>query len=130
MHSRRTVLATLAFASILGMPAFAFTGSVKYFPDAMMTAQKSGSPVLVEVTAPWCPTCKAQKAVMAELEATGKYKSYATIEVDFDTQKDALKAFNATMQSTLIVFKGGNEVGRLVGDAKKASIEALLAKAL
>lgn len=130
MHSRRTVLATLAFASILGMPAFAFTGSVKYSPDAMMTAQKSGSPVLVEVTAPWCPTCKAQKAVMAELEATGKYKSYATIEVDFDTQKDALKAFNATMQSTLIVFKGGNEVGRLVGDAKKASIEALLAKAL
>lgn len=130
MLSRRTVLATLALSSILSLPTLAFSGSIKYSPQALSTAQKSGKPVLVEVTAPWCPTCKAQKAVMAELETTGKYKSYATIEVDFDTQKDALKALNANMQSTLIVFKGDKEMGRLVGDTKKASIEALLAKAL
>lgn len=106
MLSRRTALATLALAVTLGAPALAFSGSVKYSREAMIAAQKSGKPVVVEVTAPWCPTCKAQKAVMAELETTGKYKSFATIEVDFDTQKDALKTLNATMQSTLIVFKG------------------------
>lgn len=130
MLSRRTVFATLALVAAYSLPAYAFSGAMKYTPDALMAAQKSGKPVLVDVSAPWCPTCKAQKAVMAELEMSGKYKAYTTIEVDFDSQKDALKRLNATMQSTLIVFKGDKEIGRLVGDAKKASIEALLAKAL
>ena len=130
MHSRRTVLATLAFASILGMPAFAFTGSVKYSPDAMMTAQKSGSPVLVEVTAPWCPTCKAQAPILEKLTADPKYKDLKIFRVDFDNMKPAVQALGARMQSTLIVFKGAAEKGRSVGDTSQASIAALLEKSL
>jgi hypothetical protein len=34
------------------------------------------------------------------------------------------------MQSTLITFKGEQEVGRSVGDTRRGSIEALLDKAL
>ena len=34
------------------------------------------------------------------------------------------------MQSTLIVFKGGKEVGRSTGDTSKDSIAALLQKTL
>ncbi len=130
MLCRRTLIAAVALAAA-GVPALAFSGAAtKFTPDALMAAQKSGKPVLVEVSAPWCPTCKAQKAVFLELGKMDKYKSFAVIEVDFDSQKDALKALNAKMQSTLIVYKGDKEMGRLVGDAKKESIEALLSKAL
>lgn len=129
MISRRAVaalsLAVLAAASLPTMAA-----STKYTPDALAAAQKSGKPVLVEVSAPWCPTCKAQKAVFAELDKVEKYKAFQKIEVDFDSQKDALKALSAKMQSTLIVFKGDKEVGRLVGETKREAIEALLSKAL
>ena len=59
-----------------------------------------------------------------------KYKSFVTLDMDFDTQKNDLKALKAQMQSTLIVYKGGSEVGRSVGDTKKETIEALLAKSL
>jgi hypothetical protein len=48
--------------------------------------------------------------------------------VDFDSQKDAVKAFGARMQSTLITFKGSLETGRSVGDTNPGSIAALLDK--
>lgn len=128
MITRRFAVACLALVAAAGLPALA--ASMKYTPDALMAAQKSGGPILVEVTAPWCPTCKAQKAVLSELAAMDKYKAFTKIEVDFDSQKDALKALKANMQSTLIVYKGSDEVGRLVGDAKRDSIESLLGKAL
>lgn len=129
MISRRT-LASLAVVLMAAAAIPALAASTKYSPDALAAAQKTGKPVLVEVSAPWCPTCKAQKAVLGELDKMDKYKAFTKIEVDFDSQKDALKALKATMQSTLIVYKGEKELGRLVGDAKKESIEALLSKAL
>jgi thioredoxin 1 len=52
------------------------------------------------------------------------------IHVDFDAQKDAVRKFGAQMQSTLIVFKGGKETGRSVGDTNPDSIAALLDKAV
>jgi thioredoxin 1 len=130
MITRRTfAAATGALVLALSVPAMAFSAA-KFTPTALAAAQKTGKPVLVEVTAPWCPTCKAQKAVLSELAKDAKYKDVMTLSVDFDSQKDDVKALKATSQSTLIVYKGGAEVGRLVGDAKRESIVGLLGKAL
>lgn len=128
MFSRRTFVA-LALAAPLAAALPAIAAS-KYSPAVLAEAQKSGKPILVEVTAPWCPTCKAQKIVLNELDKQARFKDFVKIEVDFDTQKDALKTLKATTQSTLIVYKGDKEMGRLAGETNKAAIEALLAKAL
>jgi thioredoxin 1 len=97
---------------------------------AFEAAQKAGKPILIDIAAPWCPTCKAQAPILNELAALPKFKDLEVFTVDFDNQKSALRTFKAQSQSTLIVFKGAAEVGRSVGDTSKASIEALLAKSL
>ena len=51
-------------------------------------------------------------------------------KVDFDTQKDDVRAFKATSQSTLIAFKGDAETARSVGDTNPASIATLVKSAL
>lgn len=128
--SRRSALIALAGAGFaVSVPAFALQAK-KFTPTALAEAQKAGRPILVEISAPWCPTCKAQKPILDKLFSSDKFKSFVALEMDFDTQKDDLKAMKAQMQSTLIVFKGGTEVGRSAGDTNAASIEALLAKAL
>jgi thiol:disulfide interchange protein len=128
MITRRTVAAlAIALSAALAVPALA---STKFTQNALVEAQKAGKSVLVEVTAPWCPICRAQKVALGDLAKQERFKRLVTFEVDFDSQKDALKALNARMQGTLIVYKGDKEMGRLVGDTKKESIEALLAKAL
>lgn len=130
MISRRSLISlSVAAGVMLALPALAASGS-KFTPAALLEAQKTGNPVLVDVTAPWCPVCKAQSAVLTELDKQDRFKPFIKLAVDYDTQKDDLRQLNAQRQSTLIVYKGDKEVGRVVGETSREAIEALLAKAL
>ena len=103
---------------------------VDYDVKSFTAAQAAGKPILVEIHASWCPTCKAQEPILGNLERQDKFKNLVVFRVDFDSQKDAVKAFGARMQSTLITFKGSQETGRSVGDTNPASIATLLDKTI
>lgn len=126
---------SLRFASVLFSAALLATPLLAaekhaFSPQAFEAAQAAGKPILVEIHAPWCPTCKAQQPILEKLEKDAKFDALQVFHVDFDSQKDAVRDFHATTQSTLIVFKGKSETGRSVGDTGAASIAALLDKAL
>ena len=89
-----------------------------------------GKPVIVDVAAPWCPTCLAQKPIVSKLAGQAAYKDVAVLIVDFDNDKPALKFLGAGPQSTLIAFKSGKEVARTIGDTTPAGIESLFKKVL
>jgi thiol-disulfide isomerase/thioredoxin len=108
-----------------GIAANAFEAK-KYDDAAFKAAQSAGTPILVHVTAPWCPTCKAQHQALGEIGKKEAYARIAVFDVDFDTQTDALKVLKANSQSTLIAFKGATETGRLVGATKADALEALI----
>ena len=93
---------------------------------AFQQAQTAGKTILVDVTASWCPTCKQQRPIVQEIEK--EKPSLVVYEVDFDTAKDALKRFRVQYQSTLIMFKGANEVARSTGETDPTQIRALVAK--
>lgn len=97
-------------------------------PSAFQQAQAAGKPILIDVTAPWCPTCKQQRPIVQEIEKSTP--NLVVFQVDFDSSKDVLKRFRVQSQSTLIVFKGAKEVGRSTGDTNPASIKALVSKGL
>ena len=129
MSRRRALYAVIACGFATALPVLALQ-SPKFTPAALAEAQKAGKAVLVEISAPWCPTCKAQRPTLDRLLGSDKYKSFVTLDVDFDSQKADVAALKANSQSTLIVFKGTTEMGRSVGVTDPAAIEALLAKAL
>ena len=110
-------------------PASAGT-AVPYSAEAFKAAQASGSPILIEIHADWCPTCKAQSPILEKLTADPKFRDLKVFRVDFDDMKPVVRQFGAQSQSTLIVFKGSSEKGRSVGDTRQASIAALLDKSL
>ena len=131
MRTRRSVLglgAALAFG--LARPASAGEPPARFEAAAFEAAKASGKPVLVEISAPWCPICKAQKPIVGKLRADPRFKDLLAFEIDFDSQKDAVRQVGAQLQSTLIVFKDGKEVGRSVGEAQPEWIEDLFEKAL
>lgn len=135
MPRRRALLAIAALFALLLTPVLApvlaLAGEPQpYTQDAFEAAQKAGKPILVETYATWCDVCARQKPIIGALMATPKFKDLVTFRVDFDTQKDIMRRFNARVQSTLIVFHGTREMGRSVGETQPEWIEDLLEKAL
>ena len=115
---------------------FASTGAalagekLRYTQAAFTAAQAAGKPILVDITASWCPICKAQAPIIARLSQQPEHQNLVIFEVDFDTQKDVVRGFNARMQSTLVTYKGKSETGRSVGSTNPDAIATLLKKTL
>jgi thioredoxin 1 len=131
MLTRRLFIGALALGAALTLSPLASAMSpTTYSQQAFAAAQAAGKPILLHITAPWCPTCKAQKPILSKLEGTSKFKDLMAFDIDFDTSKALLRTLHVVQQSTLIVYKGKQEVARSTGDTDPASIEALLGKAL
>ena len=131
MLSRRHVLGALVITTVLSLNSIASAVDKKPFDQkAFEAAQVAGKSILIDVSAPWCPTCKAQAPILSRLMRDPKFKELVSFNVDFDSQKDILKSLNVRTQSTLIVFKGKQETGRSTGDTNAVSIESLLAKSI
>ncbi|OIR17890.1 thioredoxin [mine drainage metagenome] len=105
-------------------------GTLPYTQATFDKLQHEGKPILVAIQADWCPTCRAQAPIIESLLKQKNYQGITSLRVDFDNQKDIVRAFHVSRQSTLIVFKHGEEVGRSLGDTAPESIENLLRKAL
>lgn len=125
---KRRELITFAAAMMI-LPAFAARADESQM-KVVDQAIAGGKPLLIHVTAPWCETCQAQKPIVKELLSRPDFTSLSKLEIDFDSQKDVLAKLRVTTQSTMIVFKGGKEVDRHVGQTDPAVIEALFREAL
>jgi thiol-disulfide isomerase/thioredoxin len=123
------MLVLTGFASFAAVSALA-KEPVTWDEAAFDAAKAAGKPILLEIHAVWCPTCKAQAPILGELTSEPKYADLQVFKIDFDTQKDLLKKLNVRMQSTLIVYRQGAEVGRSVGDTNRDSIAELLSKTI
>jgi thioredoxin 1 len=121
------VVATLlAFSS----PALAGKAFAPYNKANLEALIKSGAPVVVHVHADWCPTCRRQMSIFDELFADPAFARVETVRVNYDRDRDFLAANKVTRQATVIAFKGGKEVARVVYDADPNKIRAAVAATL
>jgi thioredoxin 1 len=125
-HSLILTAAFLMLSAVNALAADRLVYESKKFQDALA----AGKPILVHVTAPWCGECKQQKPIVAALADEPAYKTLTIFDVDYDTQKEALRELRVQKQSTLVVFKDKAEVGRAVGITRRDAIEAVVKKGL
>ncbi len=128
MMSRRQLLVLTSVLCVAPSSARALPAA--YTATALAEAQALGRPIVVEIFAPWCSTCRAQKDVLDTLTLQQRYWQVIRLVVDFDEQPDVVRSLKATRQGTLIMWKGSFEVGRVVGQSRRDAVEALLNAAL
>ena len=88
--------------------------------------KNSDKPVLLDFWASWCRPCLMAAPLIDEI--AHEYADIKVGKVNVDEQPELAMKFQTTSIPTLIVFKGGNVAGRMVGLQSKKDVLKLLGK--
>jgi thioredoxin 1 len=98
-------------------------GAVAEFTDSNFEQEvlKSPTPVLVDLWAAWCSPCRLIAPVVEEL--AGSYQGKVKIgKLNVDDYPQIAGQFRVMNIPTLLLFKGGKEVDRVVGVRPKEEL--------
>jgi len=133
MNRRQWLKAGIGIATVAAAPKLiagtkATTGAIEYTPELYSELIASGDAFLLDFSASWCSTCRAQERVVnALMEGNDAYGTVKFVKADWDMygNSELAKELAIPRRSTLVMFKGGEEVGRVVAQTSEPAIEAL-----
>ena len=83
-------------------------------------AKKNGETVVVTAWAKYCGTCKKQKVVLDQAEKD--FNDVLFLYYNHPKMKDIAKYLKVDYRSTILVYKGDEEVSRTIGELDKSVI--------
>ena len=94
--------------------------------DARFTADviESDAPVVVDFHAVWCGPCRVMSPILAEM--ADERPDVRFVKMDVDENQETAVRYGVLSMPTLMVFRGGEPVLKLVGARRKSRLEAEL----
>lgn len=88
--------------------------------------ESRGVPILVDAWAPWCGPCRAIAPVLDQLAAESQGR-YRIAKLNVDENPSVASQYQISSIPTMLIFKDGKLIDRLIGAQPKNAIAARLA---
>ena len=96
--------------------------SIEIFNDA----KKSGKTIVINSYEVWCGTCGKQTKILNQAEK--EFKDVIFLSYEQSKNKNIAKKLGIKFWTTIVVYKGDNEVARIVGQTNKKIIYSAIQK--
>jgi thioredoxin 1 len=100
-------------------------GLVKHLTDGNFETEIQSGVTLVDFHANWCGPCRMLAPVLEQVAKDIKGKAMIA-KIDIDSEQKTATHFQITSVPTMILFKDGKEINRLVGLRNAEDIKTLV----
>ena len=91
-------------------------------------AKASGKTIVINSYEAWCGTCGAQTKILNQAEK--EFKEIIFLSYEQSKNKNIAKKLDIKHWTTIVVYKGNNEVSRIIGQTKKEIIYSAIKKGI
>ncbi len=113
----------ILFFIILPLNSIALEKKTTFNKELFNKAQSDGKVVVVSSWIKYCYSCASQMKVLDKAKKEFENIEYFTFDV---TNQEIANLFNVEYQSTILIFKGSNEVHRSIGVTSKEEIYKII----
>ena len=110
------------------LSANAVEKKTNFSEEIFKNAKASGKTVVVNSYEVWCGTCSKQTKILDQAEK--EFKDIVFLSYEQSKNKDIARQLGIKFWTTIVVYQGGNEVARIVGQTDKETIYSAIQKGI
>ena len=120
-------LITILFLFIC-LSANAVEKKTNFSEEIFENAKANGKSIVINAYEVWCGTCSIQTKILDQAEKD--FKDVIFLSYEQSKNKDVAKKLGIKFWTTIVVYKGNEEVARIVGQTDKETIYSAIQKGI
>jgi thioredoxin 1 len=108
------------------LPVNAVEKKTNFSIEIFEEAKASGKTIVINSYEVWCGTCGKQTKILDQAEK--EFKDIIFLSYEQSKNENIAKQLGIKFWTTIVIFKGNNEVARIVGQTNKKIIYAAIQK--
>ena len=118
----------IALFLLVCLTANAVEKKTNFSIDIFENAKASGKTIVVNSYEVWCGTCNKQTKILDQAEK--EFKDIIFLSYEQSKNKNIAQLLGIKFWTTIVVYKGDNEVTRIVGQTDKKTIYTAIQKGI
>lgn len=114
--------------SLFCISANAIEKKTNFSIETFNKAQNLGKTIVVNSYETWCGTCVAQIKILNQAEK--EFKNVIFLSYEQGKNKDIAKKLDIKFRTTIVIYKGSNEIIRIIGQTDKETIYSAIKKGI
>ena len=118
----------ITFSFFLCISANAVEKKTNFSIETLEKAKETGKTIVINSYEIWCGTCTKQTKILDQAEK--EFNEIIFLSYEQSKNKDIAKKLEIKHWTTIVIYKGSNEIYRIIGQTDKETIYSAIKKGI